>query len=292
MDITQLRSVVAIAALGNLSRAAQSLHLSQPAVSAHVRQLEEELGLTLFERHARGMRLTPEGERIHAHALAAVAAMAAIKDEAGAISGRLSGTLTIGTISGSVPLRLAAFLKLARERAPDVEISLVQSTSGKVLRGVLDGSLDAGFVEGEAEGADLRRALLTHVEYVVAYPAPWQERLERAGKNGIFTLPWIGTPEDCSLHRLTAALFASHGQRFRPTVRTDQEALLLDLVRQEAGVALLGRAVLQDAANPPSVRILPDISVSAALQFVSSLHTPKQALVSFAHRAMGEAWGT
>jgi molybdate transport repressor ModE-like protein len=64
MDLHQLATLVAVAREGSITRASQRLHLSQPAVSAHIKALEEALGLALFERVPRGMRLTSDGRRI------------------------------------------------------------------------------------------------------------------------------------------------------------------------------------------------------------------------------------
>ena len=68
MELYQLRSFAAIAELGQLTRAAEKLHVSQPAVSAQLKALEEKLGLTLFERTASGMVLTAPGARLLAEA--------------------------------------------------------------------------------------------------------------------------------------------------------------------------------------------------------------------------------
>jgi DNA-binding transcriptional LysR family regulator len=68
MELYQLRSFVAIAELGQLTRAAEKLHVSQPAVSAQLKALEDKLGLVLFERTASGMVLTAPGARLLAEA--------------------------------------------------------------------------------------------------------------------------------------------------------------------------------------------------------------------------------
>ena len=73
MELYQLRTFAAVAQAGHLTRAAEKLFISQPAVSAHIKALEEELGVVLFTRGARGMSLTGQGQALLAHAEAVLA---------------------------------------------------------------------------------------------------------------------------------------------------------------------------------------------------------------------------
>lgn len=289
MDIHQLKSLVTIARCGTVARAAELLHLSQPAISAHVKQLEEELRVRLFDRHARGMSLTAAGEAVFAHAKRALHAVEAIRDEANTLNGEVAGELVIGTVNEPAFLRLPAFLRHMREAAPQVAISLVQATSGAVLKNIEDGVFDAGYVEGRLEGLEVDATLLFPVEFVVAYPAAWGARVEAGGLAAALALPWIGTSDDCSFHKLTSALFAGHGRSFAPALRTDQESLLLEMVGQEAGLSLLRRDMLEGAAGG-AVRALEGVVVEAGMYFVCARSPAKPGLLRVAQRAMRRAW--
>ena len=81
MELYQLKTFVTVADEGNLTRAAQRLHISQPAVSAHVKALESELGVNLFERTPKGMRLTGDGEVLKAQAERALAEVEGILEQ-------------------------------------------------------------------------------------------------------------------------------------------------------------------------------------------------------------------
>lgn len=82
MSVEQLETVVAIAEVGSLTGASRRLHVSQPPITRRLAALEDELGVQLFERMARGVRPTPAGERFVAHARAILHAMAAARAEA------------------------------------------------------------------------------------------------------------------------------------------------------------------------------------------------------------------
>ncbi len=289
MDIHQLKSLVTIARCGTVARAAELLHLSQPAVSAHVKQLEEELRVRLFERHAKGMTLTEAGEAVFGHAKRALHAVEAIRDEANTLNGEVAGELVIGTVNEPAFLRLPAFLRHLREAAPHVAISLVQATSGVVLKNIEDGVFDAGFVEGRLEGTAVDALRLTPVEFVVGYPAAWHDRVEGGGLEAALDLPWIGTSNDCSFHKLTTSLFAAQGRSFAPALRTDDEQLLLALVGQEAGLSLVRRDMLAAHAGE-GVCALEGVVVDAAMYFVSAQSPAKPGLLRVAQRAIRRAW--
>jgi DNA-binding transcriptional LysR family regulator len=289
MDIHQLKSLVTIARCGTVARAAELLHLSQPAISAHIKQLEEELRVRLFDRHAKGMQLTAAGEAVFQHARRALHAVDAIRDEANTLNGEVAGELVIGTVNDPAFLRLPAFLRYMREAAPQVTLSLVQATSGAVLKNIEDGVFDAGFVEGDLDGLSLDATLLRRAEFVVGYPSAWQARVEDGGVAGALALPWIGTSDDCSFFRLTTALFARHGRPFAPAIRTDDESLLLELVGQESGLSLIRREQLETHAKD-AVRALDGVRVDAGVHFVSARDPAKPSLLRAARRAVMRAW--
>jgi DNA-binding transcriptional LysR family regulator len=148
MNLHHLSVFLAVAESGSLTAAADRLHVSQPALSRELRALEGRLGVTLFERHARGMRLTEAGEvlRRYAERLFELeqAAEAAMREIAGARLGRLSigASNTIGTYV--LPRVLAAF----RKERPRVQVALFVGNTEQVSQGVEDMRFMLGFIEG------------------------------------------------------------------------------------------------------------------------------------------------
>jgi molybdate transport repressor ModE-like protein len=97
MDIYQVRTFVTVAQEGSITRASELLFLSQPAVSAHIKAMEDELGLVLFERTPRGMSLTGHGTKLLTKAEQLLAMHRDLLDEARRITGRVSGKLRLGS---------------------------------------------------------------------------------------------------------------------------------------------------------------------------------------------------
>src|SRR5688572_12855893 len=144
MEIHQLKTFIAVAREGSITRASEQLHLSQPAVSAHIKAMEDALGVTLFERTPRGMSLTREGQRLLAKAEQTLAAHQELMAEATRIKGRLTGRLRLGAGSNSNKQAIGQLLTGLAERFPEVEVSLVHGTAAEILAGIRSGNLDAG----------------------------------------------------------------------------------------------------------------------------------------------------
>ncbi|WP_336365485.1 LysR family transcriptional regulator [Marinobacter sp. C2H3] len=144
MDIRQLQYLVALDEVRHFGEAASRCHVSQPALSMRLRQLEEELGLTLVNRGHRFGGFTEEGERILAWARAVLAAHDGLYAEASVCRGQLVGTLRVGMVplAGFEPIPL---LRQFAARHSDVRYELKSLSSEEILAGLDTNRLDLGF---------------------------------------------------------------------------------------------------------------------------------------------------
>jgi DNA-binding transcriptional LysR family regulator len=154
VDAGDLRLFEAVARLGGMGRAAVELHTVQSNVTTRIRRLEAELGVPLFERHARGVALTPAGRRLlpYAHEVArllAEAARAAVDD------GRPQGPLLVGALESTTALRLAPVLAGFAAAEPAVDLALRTGTTAELIRAVLARELDGAFVCGPVAHPEL-----------------------------------------------------------------------------------------------------------------------------------------
>ena len=140
MELYQLRSFAAVAELGHLTRAADRLHVSQPALSAQIKALEDELGVPLFDRGPTGMTLTPAGKRLLPDALKVIADTEALRGAAASIKGAVAGRARVGTLSDPDFIRLPEFLSASIERFPLIEIELHHEVTGAAFAEVRDGA--------------------------------------------------------------------------------------------------------------------------------------------------------
>src|SRR5512135_2712274 len=149
MELYQLRGFLAVAELAHLTRAAERLHVSQPALSAQIKALEDELGLLLLGRSSAGMMLTQAGRRLLPEAARVLADVAALHGKARAMEGEVAGHVSVGTLADPEFIRLPEFLAQATARFPLLEIELHHEVSGAAFEKVREGALDASFYYGD-----------------------------------------------------------------------------------------------------------------------------------------------
>jgi DNA-binding transcriptional LysR family regulator len=182
MELRHLRYFVAIAEEQSFTRAAERLWVAQPGLSTQIRRLEDELGIKLFERHARGVDLTDAGEAFLGRARTALAATEDARALGSDLASGLVGAIRLGIATGPgsdlVPTLLDDF---ARAR-PDVELTVVESFGGTLLRDLRDGRLDAMVAPSVFGSPELQRTQLTSEPVVVLAGAP--HRLGRPGPIG------------------------------------------------------------------------------------------------------------
>ncbi|MDX1375565.1 MAG: LysR substrate-binding domain-containing protein [Burkholderiales bacterium] len=142
MTLTELRYIVAVADARHFGRAAERCHVSQPSLSASVAKLEDELGVTLFERGKRGAKLTSAGEEVVAQARRTLEEAARVQTVAQQGRNPLRGTLRLGVIHTIAPYLLPDLVAALHRHAPDMPLDIEESTTA-----ALDALLKAGTLD-------------------------------------------------------------------------------------------------------------------------------------------------
>lgn len=291
MELYQLKTFEAVAEEGQLKRASERLHLSQPAVSAHIKALEETLGVRLFGRTSDGMELTGAGRSLLDLARKALTAVEDIKRAARAMKGEISGQLRIGTLSSPDFIRLGDVLSRTVEHYPHLELELSQEVSGEALEGVQAGRLDASFYLGGALPPGIAGISLTEMVYCIAGPASWKARLSRADWSGLAQLPWIVTPPDGAIRQIVAQLFVSHG--VEPPARhveTDNTAVMSSLVASGVGVSLIREDLAREMERAGEVCIWGKADARTTLWFIHRAERAEDPLIGAVLKVLGEVW--
>ncbi|AMU09559.1 MULTISPECIES: LysR family transcriptional regulator [Burkholderia] len=170
MELRQLRYFIAVAEEMNITRAAERLHMTQPPLSRQLQAIEEEIGLPLFERGARPLKLTDAGRVFHAQAKRLVDQA----DELGPLTRRLaqlSERIVIGFVPSTLYGALPDVIRAFREAQPDVELSLIEMFTLEQLGALKGGRIDVGFGRLRFDDDQLVREALIEEKLIAALPA-------------------------------------------------------------------------------------------------------------------------
>jgi len=171
MNIRDLRYVVAVAELEHFGRAAEQCHVSQPALSGQIRKLEEELGIVLFERTRRSVRVTGAGDRIVAKARQLIELADDITATARAARDPLSGPFRLGMIPTVAPDLSPHILPAIRRELPDLTLTLVEDLTGGLEARLSAGELDAAILATAPADPHLAEMPLYREPFLVALAA-------------------------------------------------------------------------------------------------------------------------
>jgi len=290
LELYQLRSFVTVAQHQHLTRAAQALHLTQPAVSGHIKALEEHLNLRLFERSAAGVTLTQAGRTLLTRAEAILAAVNELRNVARDLQGHLTGKATVGTILDPHFIRLGEFVNALREHYPSLDVELRQGISPWVMDGVSDGALDAAFFMGDKIYANVKARPLAKLAYRVVAPPAWKERIEHAEWPALADLPWVrGLPNSPHLHMISE-VFARFNLRPRQAVEADQESTIKDLIAAGVGLGLMRDDLAFEAQRVGEVYVWPKAELETKLSFVYLRERESDPVIAAMEAALRELW--
>ncbi|MCV6967498.1 LysR family transcriptional regulator [Mycobacterium intermedium] len=260
MNLQQLRYAVALAETKSFTKAAEGQFVVQSALSQQVRRLEEELGVRLFERTTRTVTLTPAGESLMPLLHQVVAGVERIKFDAQALSGSVTGRLTVGMMEiPSESLDVAALMANFHLRYPDVSVTLRSGGSDVLVKAAAERKLDAAIV-GSNVSRSHNNLIFTHLfsEPLVAV-MPAEHPLTRHSSVSVTELAelsFIDFPPGYGLRHETDRGFADVPRRVAFEVTRVDE--VVHFVRKDLGVALLPESVARTRADAdPTLALRP-----------------------------------
>lgn len=278
MDLHQLRTFVAVADAGGVARAVARLNLSQPAASRQIQVLEAELGVLLFERVGRRIRLTAHGEDLLGRSRRLVAEADALRERARALRGGSSGTIAIGATPPMIEVVLAGFLPGFRRRHPGVEVRVVEDGGAGLVSRLERGEVQLAYIPAGDNRYSGRLLYPIHVIAVV----PRSHRLHRFPNLEIAELAdeplLVLQPRFGSRQWFDAACAAASLQ---PRILLESSApnALVSLAAGSYGIAILPSAV----RLPSSVRAVPLVHRGAAIgRWTMLAHDPQRYLPPYA----------
>lgn len=245
MELRHLRYFAAVADTGSLSRAAEKLFIAQPPLSLQIRQLEDEMGVALFTRHPKGVRLTAAGEALlpeARHLLERAARLSDAARGAGRAPNAVAGTIGLGYVPSASSIVLPDLVARLRKLHPGLVLQLREMTSDEQHEALVAGQIDAGIARTPARHARVVAACAIDDPFCLALPvadapkgAVTLDLKQFAGHDFVaFTRHRGPAYFDRSIHLCSQAGFS-------PRIRYEASTLhgVLDLVRAGLGVALV-----------------------------------------------------
>jgi len=286
MDTASLHLFEAVARTGGMNRAAAELNTVQSNVTARIRALEEAVGCPLFERHSRGVALTPAGQRLLPYArrvawLLADAARA-VRDD-----GQPRGSLTIGSLETTAALHLSPLIAGYAAACPEVDFALRPGTTAELIEGVLERRVEGAFVCGPVTHQDLIGEVMFQEELSIL-AAPGVATVEEATRGGIARI--VVLRAGCSYRQRLEMLLARRGIAVPRMMEFGTLEAIFGCVSAGLGITLLPRALIGPVwrAGRVSVHRLPRDEAMVTTVFIHRREAHlSSALLAFLDHARG-----
>jgi len=294
MDLRQIRAFVTVAKERNFTRAAELLHIAQPAVSMSIAKLEEELELTLFNRERKQVTLTAEGEVFFRHAERILYDCRAADTEMAELKGLARGEVRIGIPPMMSSYYFPRVIRDFRERYPHLRLSVLGEGAARIQRMIASGEIDMGVIAGGRvpEGLQSRRFL--REEIVACVPSGHHF----AGRRNVSMADFLAEPlvlfkKGYYIRELTDELMRDLPGEPQVVFETNLFSLVRSLVREGVGVSTLLRMVVVDEPRVAAVSFDPPLYLDLHIAWKADgyLSRANRAFVDFLLELVGDLDG-
>lgn len=292
MVIKQLIYLTALAREKHFGRAAQSCHISQPTLSAALRQLEDELGVPIVERGQRFQGFTEEGKRVLEWAQRIVADCDAMRQELAAMTTGLSGRIRLGVIPSALPMVSLLTTPFCRQH-PMVSVTVRSLSSIEILRELDEFHIDLGISYLDNEPVPNTRIMPLYQErYILLTPedGPFAGR-ERVSWAETANVPLCLLTSDMQGRRIIDSIFRQSKSEPNPRIETNSLTNMLSHIRSGHWSSVMAHASLYAFGVPPGSCAIPLVEpeVTHSVGLVMADRNPPpllaRALFAFAHEA-------
>ncbi|MFZ5710094.1 MAG: LysR family transcriptional regulator [Pseudomonadota bacterium] len=252
IDIRRLRYFLAVCEHGGFSRAASAIGVAQPALTRHVQQLEQDLGMELVARNGRGASPTEPGRFLVEHARAHIDGLDRLYDRLIETFGRDPGTITLGICPTVTPLFLDAIQSFVRNRLPNTSLSVIEAYSGDLAALMKRGRIDVALTYQPAEQGLARRVDLLSERLVLVARADRGLPRSEPSVADLVGLPLILPSQIHQLRRIIDRVCEARGVHLLPSLELDSLSAVkqtLDDPQSDYVTILPCHSVLDDARD-------------------------------------------
>lgn len=278
MNMEWYRIFLHTAKLGNLTKAAQELHITQPSVSYAIKQLEAQLEVKLFDRLSKGVKLTPEGLEVLAYVEKSFTILQAGETQLQALKNLTAGELRIGASGPVIKHLLLPLLDTFHAEHPDVRIRLSQGKTSDIRDRLLDGQIDIGLVHLPLSDHELVVSHLTEIQDCFVVGEAYRHLVDTPfSAQALAQLPLLLLSEASSTRLFIEQWFASQGITPDADMELSSMDMLIEMAIRGYGAAFVTQSFIdQELENKKLFRLqtiepIPLRSVGFATRRNSSL---------------------
>ena len=263
MEFYHLRSFVAVAQTGNLTQAAKRLYTTPPAISAHIKTLEEELSTPLFIRSSKGMSLTDKGQLLLKKAQATLDSALDLVNLAANNQHEIIGTFHLGINLTAKQIKLPELVENLQENCPGISLDIHQQSTGKTINEIREHQLDGGYIFGDIPDDFIGVAVM---EQQITTVAPVTFDCSKIVTQADLSIhQWIMMGDYCPFDDFLKGIL---GNDIPSVLKTSDDGTRLELVKSGLGLSLLEIEEALLAERTGKVQIISVLDFPATLHFV------------------------
>ena len=256
LTLRQLDILEAVARCGNFSRASAELHLSQPAVSMQIKQLEDSLGLPLFEHLGRRIHLTAAGQETLQASRAISRQLSNLETALADLRGLQGGTLTV-SVASTATYFTARLMALFRQVHPDVKISLNVVNRETILQHFAENSIDLALMGQPPEGSDLEaQSFMENPLVIIAAPTHPLAEMHDIPLARLAEETFIGREQGSGTRSAVEKLFEAKGLTFKAAMEMNKNEAIKQAVESGLGLGVVSLHTVQAELATHSLCVL------------------------------------
>ncbi|GAA6173630.1 LysR family transcriptional regulator [Colwellia sp. KU-HH00111] len=263
MEFYHLRSFVAVAQTGNLTQAAKRLYTTPPAISAHIKTLEEELSTLLFIRSSKGISLTEKGEILLSKAQNTLDSAVDIVNLAADNQYEIMGTFHLAINLTAEQLKLTELAKNLQENCPGISLDIHQQSTGKTINEIREHQICGGYIFGDIPKDFIAIKVMEQTITTIA-PITFDSS-KILSVSDLCLHQWVMMSDYCPFDIF---LKEQLGSDVLSVTKTSDDGTRLELVKNGLGLSFLEKEEAIIAENNKQVNVLPFLDFTTSLHFV------------------------
>ncbi|WP_201832639.1 LysR family transcriptional regulator [Microvirga zambiensis] len=242
MDLRSIQYFVKVAELGSYTRAAKQANIAQSALSRHILRLEAELGMELFHRTSRGVRLTDAGSRLLERAQRLISDFEETRDQMRALAGTPMGSVSLGVATTLCPIIIPPVVDRLRKEAPKIKLRVVGSVTSQLEESLLQGGLDAAIFSLITPPSVIACQVLCEEQLVLVSPPNSELPLQISGRH-LCSIPLTMTD---ALRRIVEPSLAAAGHTLNVGMALNSSETIRLLVHQGNASTILPCSLVRE----------------------------------------------